>query len=297
MRKPRNRNPHTRQQPYPKPLSKVISTNDAAECGVPSPVTSPCGNGGSDSDSTETFGYFKAEFSPPLSPEASINRQDDTKEDALHTKDKMMDYIQRKKGIEQLDTQQEIPLSKTDVHKEIKLETESLLQQVVFDELLEVLKVSNPQGSDTMDLSSHARNLFTPGNHKSMKAVLGSTILDEAYEAMVLWCKIHAKLHEFRRSTNYTGKAGTDWQAHKQTLSKISWREASLPAVVAHRRLGLFVEDLNRRGEWVAPRPDEFASRVACYYATLLQAPNVYIEDLVDGFQEYNVELLKWFQI
>ncbi|KAI4622196.1 hypothetical protein J4E83_004936 [Alternaria metachromatica] len=178
-----------------------------------------------------------------------------------------------------------------------KPKEESLHQQAAFDELVEVLKTSTPQGSKTRKLEFIRCKLSTTATLKRMKRELGTTIFMESYTSMLLWHKIHAKLQDFQMATSYHGKAGADWRAHKQTLRASSWKDASLPALSAHRELGLFVQELEGRREWVAFRPDVFATRVACFYATLLQQPNIGAADLVAGFQEYNVELLKWFEV
>ncbi|KAI4945143.1 hypothetical protein J4E91_008120 [Alternaria rosae] len=184
-----------------------------------------------------------------------------------------------------------------DLSKDNRPEREWRLQRTAFDELLELLQESPPQASRSRELESYKCKLYTSETHKRMQAALGSNMLKESYTAMVLWHEIHTRLHDFQTITNYTGKAGADWQAHKQTLREISWKNALLPALAAHRELGLFVKVLDMRGEWVASRPDEFAKRVAFFYATLLQQPMFPTEDLVDGVQEYNVELLKWFEV
>ncbi|KAI4666980.1 uncharacterized protein J4E79_001661 [Alternaria viburni] len=174
---------------------------------------------------------------------------------------------------------------------------ESHHQQAAFDELVEVLKTSTPQGSKTRKLEFIRCKLSTTETLKRMKRELGTADFKESYTSMLLWHKIHAKLRDFQMATNYHGKAGADWRTHKQTLRASSWKDASLPALAAHRELGLFVQESEGRREWVAFRPGVFATRVACFYATLLQQPNVGAADLVAGFQEYNVELLKWFEV
>jgi hypothetical protein len=181
--------------------------------------------------------------------------------------------------------------------KDTTPENESLLQQIAFDELVQLLKVSTPQGFKHKKLETYTWNLLTPETRHRMQKALDNTVLKESYEAVLLWHKIHAELQRFQTTTHYNGKAGAEWQSHKQVLRVSSWKEGSLPAVAAHRELGLFVQQCERRGEWVASRSDEFARRVACFYATLLQAPNVCTEDLVGGFYEYNVELLMWFRV
>jgi hypothetical protein len=177
-----------------------------------------------------------------------------------------------------------------------KPEDEPLLRQMAFAELIKVLQITNPQGSTLSTLSDYVSCLNNSRMRGNMKGVLGNTLSKEVHKAMQLWHEMHARLQEFRKTTGYTGEAGAAWQAYKLSLRAISWKE-SLPAVAAHSRLGLFAVQSDSRREWVASRPDEFAMRVARFYATMLQRPNVGTEDLVDGFREYNVELLKWFEV
>ena len=68
-----------------------------------------------------------------------------------------------------------------------------------------------------------------------------------------------------------------------------------MPALTAHHRLGLRVEGSKMRGELVTTDAESFSNLLAVFYASLLQAPNVCAEGLVDGFEEYNGELLAWF--
>ncbi|KAI4639939.1 hypothetical protein J4E93_008738 [Alternaria ventricosa] len=172
-------------------------------------------------------------------------------------------------------------------------EKEKHLQTIAFDELVEVLQVSNPQHTTLSKLEPYADTLYTPKTYERMSIALGP-VFDQAYEAMQLWHAIHRKLKEFRETTKYEGKAGADWQAYKQALRSVSWKE-SLPAMTAHRQLGLFVEEMKKRGEWFASS-EGFADDLARFYAALLLPPNISAEDLVGGFEEYNVELLKWFE-
>jgi hypothetical protein len=92
--------------------------------------------------------------------------------------------------------------------------------------------------------------------------------------------KIHGKLEDFRETTGYTGEAGEDWQEHKVKLILLSWKDPLMPALAAHRRLGLFVEESKKRGEWLASDAVDFANHIAIFYATLLQAPNISVQDL-----------------
>jgi hypothetical protein len=169
---------------------------------------------------------------------------------------------------------------------------------VAFDALLEVLQVQNPQLSIFASFTNLTYKLYTPDMQSRMKSGLGGAILRDANRSMILWIKLHSKLEEFRNTTGYSGKAGDEWQAHKQNLrsASVPWRESVKPAMEVHRRLGLWVEEYKKRGEWVASDVEEFANRLATFYAVLLQAPNVSEEDLAGGFKEYNVELLAWFQ-
>ncbi|KAI4614041.1 hypothetical protein J4E80_006731 [Alternaria sp. BMP 0032] len=130
-----------------------------------------------------------------------------------------------------------------------KPKEESLHQQAAFDELVEVLKTSTPQGSKTRKLEFIRCKLSTTATLKRMKRELGTTFFMESYTSMLLWHKIHAKLQKFQMVTNYHGKAGADWRAHKQTLRASSWKDASLPALAAHRELGLFVQESEGRRE------------------------------------------------
>jgi len=181
-----------------------------------------------------------------------------------------------------------------DSFENLTSEKEKHLQNLAFDELVEVLQISNPQHSTLSKLQPYVNNIYTPKTYERMKIALGPAF-SKAYEAMQLWHEIHGKLREFRETTKYEGKAGADWQAYKQALRSVSWKE-SLPAMTAHRQLGLFVDESKKRGEWFADSA-VFADCLARFYATLLQPPNISAEDLVGGFEEYNVELLKWFEV
>jgi hypothetical protein len=69
-----------------------------------------------------------------------------------------------------------------------------------------------------------------------------------------------------------------------------------MPAMVAYRQLGIFVQDAKKREAWIDAE-DVLARNSATFYAAMLEAPGIKEEDLVDGFKEYNVELLAWFQM
>lgn len=130
-----------------------------------------------------------------------------------------------------------------------------------------MLQISNPQHSTLSKLESYVNNIYTAETYERMKLALRSAFT-QAYQAMQLWHEIHGKLKEFRETTKYEGKAGADWQAHKQALRSVSWKE-SLPAMTAHRQLGLSVEESKKRGEWFASSA-VFADHLARFYATLL---------------------------
>jgi hypothetical protein len=181
--------------------------------------------------------------------------------------------------------------------RELEPEKKLVLEQAAFDALLEVLQVQNPQLSIFTSFTKLASKLYTPGIQSRMLAGLGGATWREAHRSTKFWVELHSKLEEFRNTTGYSGKAGEEWQAHKQTLMALSWKESFMPALTAHRQLGLWVEESKKRGEWVASDAEKFAGRLATFSAALLQAPNVSAEDLAGGFKGYNVELFAWFQV
>jgi hypothetical protein len=125
---------------------------------------------------------------------------------------------------------------------DLEPEKEFALQQAAFDELLVVLQASNPQPTTLTSFGHMVCKLYTPGMHAKMKVVLGGATLQKGYEAIRLWMRIQSKLEDFRKMTSYLGKAGEDWQAHKQKLKSRSWKESLMPALAADRQLGLFVK-------------------------------------------------------
>ncbi|KAI4664480.1 uncharacterized protein J4E88_010732 [Alternaria novae-zelandiae] len=100
-------------------------------------------------------------------------------------------------------------------------EKEKHLQNLAFDELVEVLQIPNPQHSTLSKLQLYVNNIYTPKTYERMKMALGPAF-SKAYKAMQLWHEIHGKLREFRETTKYEGKAGADWQAYKQALRSVS---------------------------------------------------------------------------
>ncbi|KAH7091158.1 hypothetical protein FB567DRAFT_616619 [Paraphoma chrysanthemicola] len=182
-----------------------------------------------------------------------------------------------------------------DSHGDITPEKVWVLQQTAFDQLLAILQASDTQDASLMQFDNHVRDIHCPMVHERMKLSLGNRRLSSAVEAYNMWSRMHEELRQFRVATKYTGKAD-GWTAHKQTLRAVSWKEVYVPALNAHRQLGLFVMETKKREEWPLTE-DDFAAQLADYHATLLEAPAVQPEDLVDGFKEYNVELLAWFQL
>ena len=69
-----------------------------------------------------------------------------------------------------------------------------------------------------------------------------------------------------------------------------------MPAISAYRKLGFFKDEAKRCEEWCSDE-DDFAEKLADFYATLLEPSYISSEDLVGGFKEYNFELLAWFQM
>ena len=178
--------------------------------------------------------------------------------------------------------------------QELEPEKEHVLQEIAFDELFDVLQQPKPQSNKFDELDKHIHKLYSDAIHARMLAAIGGPRLRKGIAAMRLWTKMHSKLRDFQSSTGYDGKAA-DWDAHKQSLKSRSWKDAYMPALTAYRKLGLFVREMRERREWVVGA-DGFAADLADFYGSLLEAPGVKPEDLVDGFKEYNVELLAWFE-
>ncbi|KAF2031029.1 hypothetical protein EK21DRAFT_88360 [Setomelanomma holmii] len=154
---------------------------------------------------------------------------------------------------------------------------------------------SRPQETAITQFSDHVRTLYRPFVHSRTQAALGNARLRKAIDAYKLWVQMHDKLQIFRAATKYDGMA-SGWNAHKQAQRTISWKKAYVPALSAYRQLRLFVEEIKKQGEWPEVEED-FAAELADFDGTVLEAPGVQPEDLVDGFKEYNIELLAWFSV
>ncbi|KAH6865183.1 hypothetical protein BKA58DRAFT_404946 [Alternaria rosae] len=316
----RRRNGSHSSSTLPELVNKTSSTTSMIKAGAMTSNSASYMNDGHNSDDSESFGPLKRESSPSLSLGMESMSLEHTCHDTtlgahanyqVTRKDGALHLLNRKHG--KLDMQQETPLfptrtpstydslhARSDERSTIHTKEEShkgLQHAIEKGRQVGLGKDTALKDPLVNTAPRQEQGVMTYASTRRMQAALNSNMLKESYTAMVLWHEIHTRLHDFQTITNFTGKAGADWQAHKQTSREISWKNALLPALAAHRELGLFVKVLDMRGEWVASRPDEFAKRVAFFYATLLQQPMFPTEDLVDGIQEYNVELLKWFEV
>ena len=89
-----------------------------------------------------------------------------------------------------------------------KVEKYSALRMMAFDEPLQVLQVSNPQGSSPAIFTDPTAELCTQEVYRRMKRDLGGSLLKKTDAAMRLWVNLHSEVDSFRITAHYHGKSG-----------------------------------------------------------------------------------------